>query len=125
MRIIMTSLRRSSGSVAPGPWLVHSTIAVGTSRLYELPYLRRKFALYRKHRIRPFIGGQFQEYVFATYGAKAAVVKGNDIAAKFPRQALHSSRISFRQPRTGRELTIEAPLPADMKALAEAIGLPL
>ena len=45
-------------------------------------------------------------------------------AAKFPRQALHSWRIAFRQPRTGRELSIEAPLPADMKALAEAVGLP-
>lgn len=45
-------------------------IAVGTSRLYDLAYLRRKLALYRKHRIRPFIGGQFQEYVFAVYGAR-------------------------------------------------------
>jgi len=45
-------------------------IAVGTSRLYDLAYLRKKLALYRRHRIRPFIGGQFQEYVFATYGGK-------------------------------------------------------
>jgi phosphosulfolactate synthase len=45
-------------------------IAVGTSRLYELGYLRKKLALYRRHKIRPFIGGQFQEYVYATYGAK-------------------------------------------------------
>lgn len=46
-------------------------IAVGTSRLYGLTYLRRKLALYKKNRIRPFIGGQFQEYVFAVYGARA------------------------------------------------------
>lgn len=46
-------------------------IAVGTSRLYESQYLKRKLALYKKRAIRPFIGGQFQEYVFATYGAKA------------------------------------------------------
>ena len=45
-------------------------IAVGTSRLYDLAYLRKKLALYSRHRIRPFIGGQFQEYVFATYGEK-------------------------------------------------------
>jgi phosphosulfolactate synthase len=45
-------------------------IAVGTSRLYDLAYLRKKLALYRRHHIRPFIGGQFQEYVFATYGEK-------------------------------------------------------
>jgi phosphosulfolactate synthase len=29
-----------------------------------------RLALYRRHVIRPFIGGQFQEYVFATYGEK-------------------------------------------------------
>lgn len=46
-------------------------IAVGTARLYDLPYLRRKLQLYRKRSIRPFIGGQFQEYVFAVYGARA------------------------------------------------------
>lgn len=54
-----------------GRYIDLAKVAVGTSRLYELPYLRRKLALYRKHRIRPFVGGQFQEYVFATYGAKA------------------------------------------------------
>jgi 23S rRNA pseudouridine1911/1915/1917 synthase len=42
----------------------------------------------------------------------------------FGRQALHSWRIAFRQPRTGRELVIEAPLPDDMRQLAVAIGLP-
>jgi phosphosulfolactate synthase len=54
-----------------GRYIDLAKIAVGTSRLYDLAYLRRKLALYRRHRIRPFIGGQFQEYVFATYGAKA------------------------------------------------------
>ena len=42
----------------------------------------------------------------------------------FARQALHAWKLAFRQPRTGRELSIEAPLPEDMKALAAAIGLP-
>jgi 23S rRNA pseudouridine1911/1915/1917 synthase len=41
----------------------------------------------------------------------------------FGRQALHSWRIAFRHPRTGRELVIEAPLPDDMRALAESTGL--
>jgi len=54
-----------------GRYIDLAKIAVGTSRLYELSYLRKKLALYKKHRIRPFIGGQFQEYVFATYGARA------------------------------------------------------
>jgi 23S rRNA pseudouridine1911/1915/1917 synthase len=48
-----------------------------------------------------------------------------ELAGKFPRQALHSWRIALRQPRTGRELIIEAPLPDDMNALAAAVGLRL
>ena len=59
-------------------------IAVGTSRLYDLAYLRKKLALYRRHRIRPFIGGQFQEYVFATYGEKM-----------LPRFLLEAKRVGF------------------------------
>ncbi len=54
-----------------GRYVDLAKIAVGTSRLYNLAYLRRKLALYAKRRIRPFIGGQFQEYVFATYGTAA------------------------------------------------------
>lgn len=54
-----------------GAWIDLAKIAVGTSRLYDTAYLRRKLRMYKRHRIRPFIGGQFQEYVFATYGARA------------------------------------------------------
>ena len=54
-----------------GQYIDLAKIAVGTSRLYDLSYLRRKLALYKKNQMRPFIGGQFQEYVYATYGAKA------------------------------------------------------
>ena len=46
-------------------------IAVGTSRLYDGATLRRKLALYRERGARAFLGGQFQEYVYATYGTKA------------------------------------------------------
>lgn len=53
-----------------GPYIDLVKVAVGTSRLYDLSYLRRKLALLKRHRIRPFIGGQFQEYVFATYGER-------------------------------------------------------
>jgi phosphosulfolactate synthase len=53
-----------------GPYIDLAKIAVGTSRLYGLGYLRRKLALYRRHKVRPFVGGQFQEYVYAVYGAK-------------------------------------------------------
>jgi len=44
----------------------------GTARLYEEDYLLRKIALYKKHDVHPFIGGQFLEYVFATQGMSSA-----------------------------------------------------
>lgn len=46
-------------------------IAVGTARLYKRDYLVEKLALYKSHAVRPFIGGQFAEYVFAKLGRQA------------------------------------------------------
>lgn len=43
----------------------------------------------------------------------------------FGRQALHSWRIAFRHPTSGRDLSIEAPLPEDMRQLASELGLSL
>jgi phosphosulfolactate synthase len=43
-------------------------IAVGTARLYPRAYLTRKLDLYKRNQIRPFIGGQFAEYVYAIEG---------------------------------------------------------
>jgi len=82
----------------------------------------------RTHQIRvhlsakgwPIVG----DPVYGRLKAGATGGKEADAARAFPRQALHAWRISFRQPRTGRELAIEAPLPDDMRALAEALGLP-
>jgi len=54
-----------------GAYIDLMKIAVGTSRLYALDTLRRKLALYRTHGAQPFLGGQFQEYVYAVHGAKA------------------------------------------------------
>lgn len=44
---------------------------VGTSRLYEEEYLKRKIDLYKSHDVHPFIGGQFVEYVYAMQGLTA------------------------------------------------------
>lgn len=80
----------------------------------------------RTHQIRVHLAAKKWPIVGdAAYGPKTIGPQAHEAAAKFPRQALHSWRIAFRQPRTGRELAIEAPLPADMKSLAEAVGLPL
>ena len=54
------------GLVAPVVDL--AKLVVGTARLYEEGYLRRKLDLYASHGVRPFLGGQFMEYVFATQG---------------------------------------------------------
>lgn len=53
------------------PYLDLAKIATGTSRLYGEAVLREKLALYSDNAVRPFLGGQFQEYVFATQGAGA------------------------------------------------------
>ncbi|GBE42669.1 MAG TPA: hypothetical protein ENH05_02905 [Rhizobiales bacterium] len=44
----------------------------GTARLYEEDYLLQKIALYKKHDVHPFIGGQFLEYIYATQGLSSA-----------------------------------------------------
>lgn len=54
-----------------GPYIDLGKIAVGTSRLYPEDYLKKKLALYKSYQVRPFLGGQFQEYVYATMGRKA------------------------------------------------------
>jgi phosphosulfolactate synthase len=46
-------------------------IKTGSARLYPEQILRQKLKTYRRHRIQPFLGGQFHEYVFATQGERA------------------------------------------------------
>jgi len=43
----------------------------------------------------------------------------------FPRQALHAWRVAFTHPVTGEHVEISAPLPDDMRALLETLGLRL
>ena len=93
----------------------------------------------RTHQIRVHLAAKRWPIVGdATYGAlsirlttsaEASVVKkfdatGTSAPVKFPRQALHAWRLTFKQPTTGRALSIEAPIPADMRALAVELGLP-
>ena len=46
-------------------------IAVGTPRLYREDLLRKKFALYESHAIRPFLGGMFIEHYLEAQGMEA------------------------------------------------------
>jgi phosphosulfolactate synthase len=54
-----------------GDYIDLAKIKTGTARLYPRAQLVAKLKLYKKHRIQPFLGGQFHEYVFATQGEKA------------------------------------------------------
>lgn len=86
--------------------------------------LRCRLITGRTHQIRVHLAARDWPIVGdATYGPQSSPASPADAATAFPRQALHSWRMSFRQPRTGRELVIEAPMPEDMRALAAAIGL--
>jgi phosphosulfolactate synthase len=54
-----------------GDYIDLAKIKTGTARLYPRAQLVRKLRLYKRHRVQPFLGGQFHEYVFATQGEKA------------------------------------------------------
>ena len=54
-----------------GDYIDLAKIKTGTARFYSRALLQKKLKLYKKHRIQPFLGGQFHEYVFATQGEKA------------------------------------------------------
>ena len=96
---------------------------LSTSNGYSM--LRCRLITGRTHQIRVHLAARNWPIVGdATYGPRPGDVPRGDAAVAFPRQALHAWRLAFRQPRTGREMIIEAPLPEDMRALAAAIGLP-
>jgi len=71
----------------------------------------------RMHQIRVHLAAKGWPIVGdPTYGRRDATIA-------FPRQALHAWRLAFRHPVTGTQVVITAPLPADMKALCEGLGL--
>ncbi|HEU4922564.1 MAG TPA: phosphosulfolactate synthase [Burkholderiales bacterium] len=54
-----------------GEYVDLAKIKTGTARLYPEAVLVGKLKQYRRHRVQPFLGGQFHEYVFATQGRRA------------------------------------------------------
>lgn len=83
----------------------------------------------RTHQIRvhmthaghPLIGDPV--YGRATIARRAQLSDSARAAAKaFPRQALHAAVLGITHPRTGAEMTWESDIPADMMALAQALG---
>ena len=60
------------------------------------------------------------------YGRRLAIPRGATPALAealhgFRRQALHAAKLVFPHPRDGRAIEVEAPLPADLKALIAAL----
>jgi phosphosulfolactate synthase len=54
-----------------GDYVDLAKIKTGTARVYPKQQLLAKLARYRRHRVQPFLGGQFHEYVYATQGRRA------------------------------------------------------
>jgi 23S rRNA pseudouridine1911/1915/1917 synthase len=92
----------------------------------------------RTHQIRVHLSARGWPIVGdAVYGRKTRVPRGAPEApvdarlvagpaaapSAFPRQALHAWRLSFRHPTSGVRMEISAPLPDDITALLDAIGL--
>ena len=73
-----------------GDYIDLAKIKTGTARLYPREALKNKLGLYQKRQIRPFIGGQFHEYVFAVCG-ESALAKFYDEALALGFQAIEIS----------------------------------
>ena len=54
-----------------GDYMDFAKFKTGQARLYREPHLLQKIEQYLASGVKPFIGGQFHEYVFAVYGASA------------------------------------------------------
>jgi 23S rRNA pseudouridine1911/1915/1917 synthase len=90
-------------------------------------YLSVKLETGRTHQIRlhlshlrypivgdPVYGGRFAQPRGATDGLLATL-------RTFKRQALHAANLGFDQPRTGKRLSLQSPVPADFAALLSAL----
>ncbi len=55
----------------------------------------------------------------ALYGRRTS---GKPLLRSVPRQMLHAASIRFRDPDTGREIELKAPMPDDMQELAKGQG---
>lgn len=89
------------------------SVQLETGRTHQI---RVHFA-YRRHAL---IGDQ-------TYGGRLAIPAGasarlRETLREFRRQALHAAKLSLAHPASGKELTVEAALPADFAALLDALA---
>lgn len=93
-----------------------------------LSVLRCRLVTGRRHQIRVHLASRGWPIVGdPTYGEpRWSEVTDVTLAATlraFPRQALHAWRLTLTHPMTGQPLSIQAPVPDDIRALLAAIGL--
>ena len=86
----------------------HITVQLETGRTHQI----RVHMSYLRH---PIVGDQ----VYAGRHRNPAGASAQRLAflQKFKRQALHAWKLSFAHPRTGEDVSFEAPLPEDMQQL--------
>jgi 23S rRNA pseudouridine1911/1915/1917 synthase len=77
----------------------------------------------RTHQIRVHFSALGSPVVGDTlYGAPRQERIDSELLPELGRNFLHAARIRFAHPRSGKELDIRAPLPADLRAYLEALG---
>jgi RluA family pseudouridine synthase len=71
----------------------------------------------------PVVGDKLYGMAESDYLAWRNDPEGHASMLEFPRQALHCRRLGFVHPITKREMSLEAPVPGDMKGLMERLKL--
>jgi 23S rRNA pseudouridine1911/1915/1917 synthase len=89
--------------------------------------LRARLETGRTHQIRVHLAhAGYPVFGDPDYGGRARKLSGASaplaaLMQDFKRQALHAQRLTLVHPVSGKELTFEAPLPADLRALLSAL----
>jgi len=114
--------RRAAGREAQTDWRV-------LARLDGFTLLEALLRTGRTHQIRVHFSALGHPVVGDTlYGAPRQVRAGAETLPPLGRNFLHAARISFLQPRSGSQIEVRAPLPAELqdflRLLARALGLP-
>lgn len=125
--------RRMVASADAG--LASTTTFVRVARAGGLSLLRCRLVTGRRHQIRvhlaargwPIVGDPVYLTAAANGSPRWSKIADAALAERvrtFPRQALHARRIAFTHPATGERVTLEAPLPEDIRTLMAAARLP-
>lgn len=129
-RVKMRLGKTESALSASTRFVVEDTKHRSDGRAYAL--VRCELETGRQHQIRihlaslgaPIVGDKLygpDETCFAR-GADGELTEDDLALLELPRHALHAARLGLLHPITGAPLTVEAPLPEDMRAFWDAVG---